>query len=632
MKMEVSNSYLEDEVREGYFVPSIMKRAWAVELQVLEEVDKVCQRHGISWFAEWGTLLGAVRHRGYIPWDDDLDVVMLRKDYEHFLQVAHELPEGFKVLNIRSQPGFEYFLARVVAKPRICFEEEHLEKYNGFPYIAGIDIFVRDYIASDSQREEARITAAKYVLTVADSIGTPKIQGEELDHHLERIEEMCKIKIEPNQEEESLKTQLYQIVEGIFSSVNEEESLLITQMMPYGVEKQEARWMPKEWYADSVRMPFEHLSVPVPVAYDEVLRREYGEYMKPAKWRGGSHVYPFFHTQRKQLEEVLDFEIPGYRFSKEEAKRPKADRKGSLKEKAARIYEDLRNISLQIKENLTADHSRDGGGLLVDAQQLAIELGTMTDQVKGEGLTTVRFLEQYCETVYQIYCGLENQEDVGELQIKEMESLLQKIQDALQREVMDRKEIVFLSYKAKYWDAMEELYQKALGESAWDVHVISVPYYDKNYMGSFMEMHDEAEMLAEKVPVTNFHAFDFELHHPDCIVIQNPYDGCNPAVSVEKCCYSKNLQMFTECLIYIPYFTLDEFEKEDIAYNVMQYYCNMPGVVNADKVFVQSENMRGLYIEKLSEFAGEETRDIWEKKIYEINKWLIKDLNNIIEQ
>ncbi len=225
--MEISNSYLEDEVREGFFVPSIMKRAWAVELQVLEELDKVCQRHGISWFAEWGTLLGAVRHQGFIPWDDDIDVVMFRKDYEHFLQVAHELPEGFKVLNLRTQPGFQYFLSRVVAKPRICFEEEHLEKYNGFPYIAGLDIFVRDYIAADSQREEARVTAAKYVLTVADTIGTPKMQAKDLKHHLGQIEEMCKIKLDTNLDDDSLKAQLYQVVEGIFSSVKEDRKSVV---------------------------------------------------------------------------------------------------------------------------------------------------------------------------------------------------------------------------------------------------------------------------------------------------------------------------------------------------------------------------------------------------------------------
>ncbi len=617
--MEVSNSYLEDEVREGFFVPSIMKRAWTVELQVLEEVDKLCQRHGISWFAEWGTLLGAVRHQGFIPWDDDIDVVMFRKDYEHFLQVAHELPEGFKVLNLRTQPGFQYFLSRVVAKPRICFEEEHLEKYNGFPYIAGLDIFVRDYIAADSQREEARVAAAKYVLTVADTIGTPKMQAKDLKHHLGQIEEMCKIKLDTNLDDDSLKAQLYQVVEGIFSSVKEEDSLLVTQMMPYGVEKQEARWMPKEWYAGSVRMPFEYLSVPVPIAYDQVLCREYGEYMKPAKWRGGSHTYPFFHTQRKQLEEVLDFDIPGYRFSKEEAKRIKAETKGSLKETANVIFEKLRDLTFQIKGKLAADDRIDTGTLLVEAQKLAIDLGTMTDQVKGEGLETVRFLEQYCEILYQIYSGLESNVSRKEMQTKEMESLLQEIQTAFNHEVMEKKEIVFLSYKAKHWDTLEDLYRKVKGKSDWDVYVVSLPYYDKDYLGDFTVFHDEARMLEEKVPVTPFDTFDFTLHHPDCIVIQNPYDAFNPAVSVDRSCYSKNLQKFTECLIYVPYFTLDEFEKEDIAYNVMQYYCNMPGVVNADKVFVQSENMRNLYIERLTEFAGEETRSMWEKKIFHKN-------------
>ena len=196
---------------------------------------------------------------------------------------------------------------------------------------------------------------------------------------------------------------------------------------------------------------------------------------------------------------------------------------------------------------------------------------------------------------------------------------MQEIQTAFNHEVMEKKEIVFLSYKAKHWDTLEDLYRKVKGKSDWDVYVVSLPYYDKDYLGDFTVFHDEARMLEEKVPVTPFDTFDFTLHHPDCIVIQNPYDAFNPAVSVDRSCYSKNLQKFTECLIYVPYFTLDEFEKEDIAYNVMQYYCNMPGVVNADKVFVQSENMRNLYIERLTEFAGEETRSMWEKKIFHKN-------------
>ena len=80
----------------------------------------------------------------------------------------------------------------------------------------------------------------------------------------------------------------------------------------------------------------------------------------------------------------------------------------------------------------------------------------------------------------------------------------------------------------------------------------------------------------------------------------------------------------------MPYFTVDEFSKDDAAYIIMQYYCNMPGVVNADKVLVQSDNMRKLYIEKLTEFAGEETRTVWEKKIYEKDTMLKKDIIKII--
>lgn len=614
--MKVSNSYLEDEVREGFFVPSIMKRAWATEQKVLSEVDKVCQRHGISWFVEWGTLLGTVRHRGFIPWDDDMDIVMLRKDYERFLQVSNELPEGYKVLNIRNHSDFWHFLARVVAKPQICFEEEHLEEYYGFPYIAGIDIFVRDYISDDPEKEEICITTAKYVLSVADAIGTPKMQRKELNNHLERIEQLCGLKIEPNQKEESLKVQLYLLVEQLFSNAKEEESSLITQKMPYAVEKQERRWMPKEWYAESIRMPFENISVALPLEYEQVLQREYGDYMHPVQWAGGDHPYPFFHKQREQLEEILDFEIPGYHFSKETARRQKADKSGSLKKKALDIYEELENTACRINEKVMKIDWGGLGDMLVDAQQQAIDLGTLIDHVKGEGLKTVSFLEQYCELLYQIHSMLDNDVSYIKIQIQEMKQMLQKIHENLYHEVIDRKEIAFLPYKAKHWDAMETLYNKAMAEPGWDVYVVSVPYYDKNYLGEFVQMHDETHSLAEKVHVIPFNIFDFELHHPECIVIQNPYDEYNMATSVDRYCYSNNLQLFTESLVYIPYFLLDEFSKESAAYCLMQYYCCMPGVVNADKVFVQSENMRTLYIEKLTEFAGEETREIWQEKIY----------------
>lgn len=98
-----TNEYFEDEVRDGFFVPSLIKQEWAAGLEILNEIDKVCQNHNIQYFADWGTLLATVRHKGYIPWDDDLDITMKREDYRRFCEIApDELPDGFEIHNFQN--------------------------------------------------------------------------------------------------------------------------------------------------------------------------------------------------------------------------------------------------------------------------------------------------------------------------------------------------------------------------------------------------------------------------------------------------------------------------------------------------------------------------------------------------
>ena len=77
--LQFEDSFFEGETRHDFFIEPMMKRAWAASMEVLAEIDRICKKHEIKYFAYWGTLLGAVRHKGFIPWDDDIDIAIDRK-------------------------------------------------------------------------------------------------------------------------------------------------------------------------------------------------------------------------------------------------------------------------------------------------------------------------------------------------------------------------------------------------------------------------------------------------------------------------------------------------------------------------------------------------------------------------
>ncbi len=145
--MEFGIDFFRDEVRNGFYIPAAIKQAWAATLDVLSEIDRICTKHDITYFADWGTFLGAVRHGGFIPWDDDLDICMKRDDYVRFREVADsELPSNFVFHDYERKDTHWEFLARVVNNDKMCFEEEYLRTHNNFPWLAGVDIFVKDYL------------------------------------------------------------------------------------------------------------------------------------------------------------------------------------------------------------------------------------------------------------------------------------------------------------------------------------------------------------------------------------------------------------------------------------------------------------------------------------------------------
>ena len=82
------NINMQDEYIDGYFVSSKTKKIWNIELDMLKLLDDICKKYSLKYFVAYGTLLGAVRHKGLVPWDDDIDVFMLRDDYNKLARIA----------------------------------------------------------------------------------------------------------------------------------------------------------------------------------------------------------------------------------------------------------------------------------------------------------------------------------------------------------------------------------------------------------------------------------------------------------------------------------------------------------------------------------------------------------------
>ena len=129
-----------------------LRQAQLKMLVMLEHVDAICQKHGLDYWLEGGTLLGAIRHQGFIPWDDDMDISMPRASFEAFMRLApKELPDFIWLQTAQTDPG--YFNFSVPLKIRDCnsrFIELH--ETGNEPYQQGIfiDVFVYDKMDENS--------------------------------------------------------------------------------------------------------------------------------------------------------------------------------------------------------------------------------------------------------------------------------------------------------------------------------------------------------------------------------------------------------------------------------------------------------------------------------------------------
>lgn len=257
--------------------------------------------------------------------------------------------------------------------------------------------------------------------------------------------------------------------------------------------------------------------------------------------------------------------------------------------------------------------------VFVQCQDAALQIGTYLETLGEQYGSMVAILEDYCEKVYQMSIATSDANVCRKL-AKKIRRQLSELQSRIQCEMPeDRKEVVFLPYKASMWDSLESVWRAADADPNCDAYVVPIPYFDKNPDGSFREMHYEGDQYPEDVPITHYEEYDFRQRRPDMIFIHNPYDEGNRVTSVHPSFYSKNLKQYTEQLVYIPYFVLEEIDPEnEAAIESIKHFIGVSGVYHADRVIVQSGNMKKIYVEVLTALNGKATRGIWEKKILDL--------------
>jgi lipopolysaccharide cholinephosphotransferase len=288
MELNIPDGFLEGEIRSGFYVEKMMKRNWACMIKALAEIDRICAKYGIKYFADWGTLLGAVRHKGFIPWDDDIDISMLRPDYERFLAAAsYELPEGWEILNMYNEKDWRATFSHLVTGRSVRFDKEHMDEYYGFPYVAGIDIFQYDYTAPTEEEDKYVRYVVKIVRNAIREYQSETKDAQEKEDLLASIEQMCRVSIDRNGD---VVNQMYRLYDSLSQMYSSEESSCVALMPDYPNIK-------KEFFDNMVQLDFEYIKVPAPAEYETLLEIQFGK-----DWRtpviAPEHVYPYYKTQR----------------------------------------------------------------------------------------------------------------------------------------------------------------------------------------------------------------------------------------------------------------------------------------------------------------------------------------------
>ena len=289
----LSDSFFKEEERCGFFITEKRKKIWAVLLDMLIKFDSVCKKNGLTYYLIDGSLLGAIRHKGFIPWDDDIDVTMPRVDYDKLQTLSKEFLYPYFLQTPYTDSGYFYSFLKIRNSNTTGLNEAF--KYQGFNQGLFLDIFPLDDVIDVEKGEDVYNTIRE--LCISNSafmrLSNPNYKGVELDYLRKRAS------IDP------LNT--YEKIHSLATQFNRKKAGYVSHwaltLYPYS----KIVWC-KDDFDKVIYWEFEGRQFPIPIGFDRTLKITYGDYSQfpPFEKRGVQHDNVIFDPDKSYLE-YLEF-------------------------------------------------------------------------------------------------------------------------------------------------------------------------------------------------------------------------------------------------------------------------------------------------------------------------------------
>lgn len=284
---------LNPEIRDGYQVDTARKKLWNIELEIMAEIKAVCKRHNLHYFLIGGTAIGAMRHKGFIPWDDDLDIGMLRNDFDLFMKYARdELEEKYCIqYGICGDICTALMRVRDINSTGILKSDRFSKENQGI----FIEIYPFDNVPDNKWMQKKQYRLVKlYSFLVYDRY-----------YHFQKSAAKKMIvkffSAIPSDK-------LWQMLEKETRRYNNKNTKMVdTIMLPHYAE-QNIHLFERLKCEKTIQVPFENTELEIAVGNDEFLRQQYGDYMKlpPIESRGTHHDNTVFYDPDKSFSQWVN--------------------------------------------------------------------------------------------------------------------------------------------------------------------------------------------------------------------------------------------------------------------------------------------------------------------------------------